>query len=202
MIAIPYRISFRLILRARPFERDLIYASATQRRNDKARKLTSVSGFIQPTAGIGSQLIILAESPGKDNVYHLYSSLSRGSAKHHFFQLGFYSNSYFTSDGELIHRLTHQPRRPVLLLVWFFTSDLSGKGGLTSGYATAGIALRLLRTHKLLYLQQAGSTSRINLLLLILLSPPQSGSNKIANCLNFSSRDFLAIINIYKAPYI
>jgi len=39
-------------------------------------------------------------------------SLSREGIKHHTFQLGFYSNSCFTSE-KLIHRLNLQPGRSV-----------------------------------------------------------------------------------------
>jgi hypothetical protein len=36
----------------------------------------------------------------------------------------------------------------VLLLVWYLPFDLSGLGGPTSSYATAGIALWVIGTHK------------------------------------------------------
>jgi len=90
----------------------------------------------------------------------------------------------------------------VLLLIWFFTFDLFGKREPTNNYASAGITLRIrnLQTPPPdRYVQQGRSTLQINLLLLILLSPPV-WFNKIANCLNFSSCDFLAFINIYKPP--
>ena len=37
-------------------------------------------------------------------------------------------------------------RTRVSLLVWVITFDLSGKGDPTSSYATAGIALRIIKT--------------------------------------------------------
>jgi len=63
----------------------------------------SVSGFIQPTVvysfPINGRVVRRAQCP------YVPSSLFRASTKHHSFQLGFYSNSCFTSAGELIQRL-------------------------------------------------------------------------------------------------
>jgi len=64
---------------------------------------------------------------------YLYSSLSRESAKHHSFQLGFYSNNLFTNSRKPNSSFKAPTwRTNVLFLVWFFTFlHLSGKGGLT-----------------------------------------------------------------------
>jgi len=72
--------------------------------------------------------------------------LSLSSAKHHCFQLGFYSNNYFINGGELIHRLNLEDQCASFSLAF----DLSGKRDPTN-YTTTDIALRFLKIHKLLH---------------------------------------------------
>jgi len=58
----------------------------------------------------------------------------------------------------------------MLLLVWFFTFDLSGKGDPTNSYAPAGIALRILRTHKPFYpIDIFGKVEVLRLVILLML---------------------------------
>jgi len=51
-------------------------------------------------------------------------------------------------DEVLAHRSNPQPGGPMYLFVWVLSFDLSGKGGPTSSYATAGIALRIIASRK------------------------------------------------------
>jgi hypothetical protein len=50
---------------------------------------------------------------------------------------------FLSGDGVVAHRPNPQPGGPVYLFVWVLSFDLSDKGGPTSSYATAGIALSL-----------------------------------------------------------
>ncbi|KAH0949084.1 hypothetical protein HN011_005745 [Eciton burchellii] len=95
-----------------------------------------------------------------------------------------FNNECFKSDGKLIYRLNSQSRESVLLLVWFFTFDLSGKEDSTSNYATTGIAIKILRTHKALHLMDTFGKMealRRNTMLLLLIQ------STARFCLFFSS---------------
>jgi len=111
-------------------------------------------GFIQPTAVYPyPQLIILVVARKRQCVYvyiiRVYSALSRGNTKHHSFQLRFYSNSCFTSAGELIHRQTLQE-----CFFWSGSSPLTCPARETLSVATLSpveFSVLLLRTHKPLH---------------------------------------------------
>ena len=59
---------------------------------------------------------------------------------------------FFPGDGVLAHRPNPQPGGTGYpFFVWVLSFDLSGKGGPTSSYATAGIAVWIIAPRKLPY---------------------------------------------------